>query len=168
MILFQLGEGQRLADFNLIKATLALLFVFRLLIRCSKTLEFNYLTGGFKNILAVADFNRQGLINGLCHLAGEKTIVDQFINSVLIGGCILLNHLGCDFKICGADRFMCILRTFLGFKVTAGSWIIIIAEVFNDVVFGCICRIIRNTQRVGSHIGDQTDGPKALNINSFV
>ena len=87
----------------------------------------------------------------ICHLAGDSTFPNEFIQPslILIGSGIMHLH------ICRSDGFVCLLRALAGGMVLASAMIVVSILRKDFLLCGGDCQSAE-VHRVGTHIGDMT------------
>ena len=110
----------------------------------------------------------QGVILRGRHLARDKTIVDQFIDQVLVARDLAFQRLGITFERDRTDRFVRVLRLLFHRELIRKFGIILRAEGVGDISLCRPDRIVRNAHRVGTDIGDQGDVSFPFDLEAFV
>lgn len=102
------------------------------------------------------------------HLAGKESVPDKFIQFILVVGEIFLNILGRVIHIRGTDGFVRVLRAVTRLVKAAFFRIIVGAIRLSDIGFGAVGSNLRNVQRVGTHVGDDTVRAVRTERNTFI
>ena len=110
----------------------------------------------------------RGVIDCIGHLAGHEAAPDQLVEPVLIPGQIRLQGLRVEAHIAGPDGLVCVLRGALGFEAAGCTGVVVLAIAFFNVVLGGGKRFLRQAQGIGTHIGDQTHGALAGDVNALI
>ena len=156
-----LQAGQR-------RSVALLLLVGALLIQGQKAREGHALAGGPEQIAAAADVCRDGIQNGVAHLAGDKALPDQLIQAVLIRRQAPADALRLQAGIGGTDGLMGVLRRFFLGEDPGLGGLIFRAVAAGDIGprrGGSLCG---DAQRVGTHIGDETGVALALQLHALI
>ena len=160
--LFALGQiGQRGLD----RLTVVIPALF---VNGGKAGELDGGMAGAEGVTGRLDLDGHAVVHGSGHLAGQKTAPDQLIQAVLLAGQILLDGFGGQIDVGGTDSLVGVLRARLGLEHPGLFGIIIGAVAAVDELLGSFQRFVGQTQGVGTHIGDQTDGAFALDVYAFV
>ena len=128
------------------------------------------MTAGPEEIRSVHEIDLHGRkLRGL-HLAGDKTIPDELIKPILIGGQCFLDGRRVELGTGRTDGFVRVLCVRLGFVYTRLGGTVILTVFFLDIGACGLSGFIGNPQRVGTHIGDQTlyTAEFTAEIDSFV
>ena len=120
--------------------------------------------------LAAAAFHLDGdvVIDSVCHLAGRKAPPDDAVKAILFLGEVLLHQLGCKGHIGRADRLVGVLGAGLRLVHTRLRRAVCrTVAVRNEGACGRN-GLVREPQRVGAHVADQTDAATAGDLNAFI
>ena len=154
--------GQRLA------ALILLIVIGALLVHGGKAGESDRVTGCAEHMIFAQDIGRDGVQDRISHLAGNKTGPNQLVELVLVERQAAADHIGLELDIGRADRLVRVLRTVLGAERARLARIERIAVLLTDERSRSRGRIVRQAERVGTHISDQTGETVALQFNTFV
>ena len=150
-------------------ARVALLFVVRaFLVHCGKAGECDRVAGCAKHLSLAHDIGRHRVEQCIRHLAGDKTRPDQLIQLVLVGRQVLTDFVRQQFDIRRPDGFVRVLRVSLSFEHTRLARIVLLAVTPANKARSGGGRLVRQTQRVGTHVGDQTGQAILTQFNAFV
>ena len=144
------------------------LLVLTFLVNGDKAGELHGLVRAAEHMTGALGINGNGIVNGVCHLGCQETAPDQLVQPVLILVQAALNPLGIQFHMGGTDGFVGILGTGLGLEYMELTIIIVFTVAVTDEVGSCCHSLIGKTQRVGTHIGDQTQSALACHIHAFI
>ncbi len=132
--------------------------------------EYHGLAGCAEQIGIVADgkVDADRIESGLCHLAGQRPLPDHFVKPELF-----VSEKSAHVGWCAADiggtyrlvRFLRVLR--LGFVHDGRLGQIVGFEILLDVIANLHHRFRRQTERIGTHVGDETNGA-AADIHTFI
>ena len=126
------------------------------------------MSGRTEQIAGGLDIRRDGVQNRLGHLAGDKAAPDQLVQLVLVAGQKALDVVRRQIDVGRTDRLVRVLRAVLGLKDARLARIVRLAEAAEDIVSRRIRRFRRQTQGVGSHIGDQTGQAVLTQLDAFI
>lgn len=156
------GIGRNMGQFG---QGLILLGIF---IELRKAFKENLVAGGPQFVLAA--FNDDGHVFRFdrFHLAGQKTVPNQGIEAQLVPRQEVRNLIGRQFQRRRANGFVGILTGLLG---------LVGPRLFRDV-FGTVVgrneiprgldHVVVDTDRVGTHVGDETDVALVTHIEAFI
>lgn len=123
---------------------------------------------GLEQVLAGVNIRCHCIVEGICHLAGEEPLPDELVELVLIGGKAVLDLVRAHFDHGGTDGLMSILGIGFGLIHPLGRRQVLGAELFADVLGSVCLGLVRDTQRVGTHVGNETHGAHARYLHAFV
>ena len=108
------------------------------------------------------------VVDGVCHLAGEKAAPDQAVQAVLLARQVALDLLGCEGDIAGADGLVRVLRAGLRLILARrlGAVIRTVAPI-DEVARRGLC-LLGDAQRVGTHVGDQAHRALARDVDALI
>ncbi len=124
--------------------------------------------GALRAVLAREHFHRHGVEDGRGHLAGHGALPDQRIQPELIGLEFLFDVAGQNIRRGRADRFvrfLCVLR--LGAEHPRLFRKPRLTVQLHDHIANLSDGLLRQIERVGAHIGDETDLALA-DVDAFV
>ena len=142
--------------------------VLPLLVDGSETRELQGGVAGPENIAGIFHVDGQTVIECVGHLAGHKPGPNQLIQLKLLGGQVLLDVLGDQGDIGRPDSLVGVLSIATGLKFPGLGWAVAPAIPLGDKAPGSGHRLVRQAQRVGTHIGDQTHRPLAGDVNALI
>ena len=142
--------------------------VLALLIDGNKAGETHTLMTGAEDVTTALGVDGYRIKNGICHLASQESAPDQLIEFILLLGQAAGNALGIQLHMGGANGFMSILGISLGLEHMVLTIVIGAAVAMTDEIRCCIHGLIRKTQRVGTHIGDQTQSTLPRHVHTFI
>ena len=114
------------------------------------------------------DLNAHAVIDGICHLAGEKTAPDQAIEPILLPGEIALDLLRCQLNVGRSDRFVRVLCALFRLKAARGGRIVVLTVAAENECPGSSQCFFAQAKRVGTHIGNETDRALAADVNALI
>ena len=153
--------GQRLV-------ALAILLVLGLLIDRGVAREAKLRVVGAEDVARRDGVDRDAVVDGVCHLAGREAAPDEAVEAVLVRREVLADILRRERDVRGTDRLMRVLRAGLGLE-GAGLFGVVVGPVAaHDELFRSVQRFLRQAQGVGTHIGDETDGALAGDVDAFI
>ena len=164
------GLHQRLALLQVGQAglDLAALLVLALFIHGQEAGELDLGAAGFEDIARAGHLDVHAVVDGVCHLAGQKAAPDQLVQPELLGGQVLLDALRGQGHVRGPDGLVGVLRPGLGLEVAGGIGQILLPIPRPGKGPGSRHGFVRQAQRVGTHVGDKTHGPLPGNVHAFV
>ena len=109
-----------------------------------------------------------GILQAGGHLAGDKTLPDQLIQLVLVGGKAFLQLGGRQLDHGGADGLVAVLSVGFGAERPRLRQGVAAAVGLFDIIVRCRKRFGGNAQRVGSHVGDKADGAHLRQVDPLV
>ena len=115
-----------------------------------------------------AQLYADAVIDGVGHLAGQKTAPDQAVQPILLAGKIALDPLRSQIHVAGADGLVGVLRPGLGLILPGGGGTVACAVAPGDEAAGRRLRLVGDPQGVGTHIGDQTHGTLAGDVHALI
>ena len=150
-------------------ARLALLLVVRaLLVDRGKAREGHRVAGGAEHLSLAHDVRRDRVQNRVRHLTCDKARPDQLIQLVLVRGKVLTDLVRQQLNVGRTDGFVRVLRVSLGSEYARLAGIELVAVTPADKTCGGGGRLIRQTERVGTHIGDQTGQAVLTQFDAFI
>ena len=150
-------------------ARLALLLVVRaLLVDRGKAREGHRMAGGAEHLSLAHNVRRNRIQNRVRHLARDKARPDQLIQLILVRREILTDLIRQQLNVRRADGFVRILRIALGLEHARLAGIELVAVAPADKARGGGGRLVSQTERVGTHIGDQTGQAVLAQLDAFV
>ena len=114
------------------------------------------------------DIHRNGVQQGVCHLAGDEPLPDQLVKFVLVRGEIGLHLGGGQFDHGGPDGLVGVLGVFLGLEGPGLGQGVAVPEGLADKLGGVSQRLPGDAQRIGTHVGDETHRPQAVDVDALV
>ena len=149
--------GQRFARLGLFCLFALLVIVVRaLLVDRGKAREGDGVAGSAEDMSLTRNIGRDGIQNGISHLAGNKARPDELIELVLVGGELIAHRIGFDVHVGRADGFVRILCRTLGLEHARLARVALCAVALLNVCGSSCGGLIGQAQRVGTHVGDQT------------
>ena len=136
----------------------------------NKAREYQRLTRGAEQVGVCANgqVHTHGIIFGLRHLAGQGALPDHFIQFELFVVQVLAHARRCARNVSRANRLVRLLRIFgFGFVHDGRLGQVVCIKVLFHVITDLHHRFGRQAERVGTHIGNQTDGA-AANVHTFI
>ena len=112
--------------------------------------------------------NGHAVIDGLGHLAGQKPAPDELVQPILLAGQVLLQLLRGEVHIRGTDGLVGVLGRVLGLEAAGLFGIIVLAVPSLDEGLGGSQSLLRQAQRVGSHVGNQTHGALSGDVHALI
>ena len=109
-----------------------------------------------------------GVIACIGHLAGDEAAPDQLVQPVLLARQVCLNGLGVEPDIAGANGLVRVLRALLLAEMAGLAGIVGRAVAIGDKITRCGQRLLGQAQGVGTHIGDETDGALAADVDALI
>ena len=147
---------------------LLFLVVRAFLVNRSKTRERDRMTGCAEHLTLADDIGRNRIENGVCHLAGHKTRPDQAVQLELIGRQVLADFFRQQLHVGRTNGFVRVLRVALGLEHTRLARIIFLAVAAANEASSGSGGLVRQTERVGTHIGDKAGQTVFTEFNTFV
>ena len=122
----------------------------------------------FERIVAVRDLDLHCVVQRFRHLGGDKALVNEFIDAVMLSVEQFFDRFGRARQIDGTDRLVRVLRALFG-----GVEIGLCGEIFLAVIRLDIlpCRrlcVRRDARGVGTDIGDERDVAKPLYVDTLI
>ena len=147
---------------------LLLLVVAALLIDGREAGKAHTLMARTEQVLSAAGLDGRHVIDGARHLRRQKAAPDQLIEPELVLRQVVLHHLRRQLHMTRPDGLVRILRA--GFRLIAPRAARIIGRAIAaaDHVRRRGQRLLRDAQRVGSHICDQTNRAFARDLHTFI
>ena len=108
------------------------------------------------------------VIAGVSHLAGHETAPDQLIQAVLLLSQVVFDGLRVQLHIAGTDGLMGVLSPLLLAEAARRTGIIGCSVAGEDQLLCCRQGLLGKAQGVGTHIGDETDGPLAGDVHALI
>ena len=150
-------------------ARVALLFVVRaLLVDRGKARERDRVAGCAEHLSLAHDVRRDRVQDRVRHLAGDKARPDQLIQLVLVGRQVLADLIRQELDVGRADGLVRVLRVSLGLEHARPAGIIFRAVAAADKARRRGGRLVREAQRVGTHVGDQTGQAVFAQLDALV
>ena len=150
------------------RVELFLLVVAAFLIDGGKAGEFHALVRGAENMPAAGGLDGRHVVQGVCHLRGDEAAPDELVEPELLLGQIVLDHLRIQRDVRRADGLVRVLRA--GFRLVAARLAagVGVAIAAADDAAGSGQRLLRDAQRVGTHVGDKAHGALAGDLHALV
>ena len=171
-VLLRVGflEVQRLAlrKIGQRRERLFLLVVAPLFIDCRKAGKAQALVRGAEHMASAGGLDCRHVIHGVLHLRGDEPAPDELIQPELVLRQVVLDLLRVERDVTRTDGFVRVLRAALGLIAPGRTGIIRRAIAAFDDVARRRERFFRNTQRIGTHIGDETDRALARDLHTFI
>ncbi len=145
-----------------------LLLILILLVHSGVAGEFDGRVRSAEGIALTRKRDGDVVINGVRHLAGREASPDQPVQAVLLARETFAHAIGRKAGDTGANGFVRILRVGAGFEAAGLTVIKLLAVMLLDERPGRRQRILRQTQRVGTHIGDKAHGALTLDVHAFI
>ena len=160
LALFQRGQG----------GLFLFLVVGGFLVQGGVAVKSHLVAAGAEQVVPCRDAHRDGVLLAVGHLAGHKPAPDQAVEPGGIAGKALLHLVGGQAGRGGADGLVGVLGGGgrAGLVLALDGADIPFAPVAADVLLGGGHRLVRDAQRVGTHIGDQADGAVAGDLDALV
>ena len=130
--------------------------------------EFQLAGGGPEQMCVGADIHGHAVIDGVGHLAGQKTAPDQAVQPVLLRRQVSPDGVRRQGHIAGSDGLVGVLGPGLGLVLSGRGRHITLAVALLNEAAGVGLRLVTDAQRVGTHVGDQTHGALAGDIHALV
>ena len=165
--LFQV-DGLTLVQVGQRSAALLLFLVLPLLIHGGVAGKAQLAAVGAEEIAGALGVDDDVVVYGVCHLRGGEAPPDQAVQAVLLGGEILFHALGRQRHHARPDGLVRVLRGGVGFIAAGRAGVIRLAVAAADEGGGVGQRVLRQAQRVGSHVGDEADGALALDVDALI
>ena len=102
------------------------------------------------------------------HLAGDEPPVDERVQPVLIVAQVLLDLVGGQAEVGRPDRLVRLLGVLAGRVAVGFGGQVLLAVLGLDQVADAGEGLLRDSEAVGTHVGDETDGPRAVDVDAFV
>ena len=109
-----------------------------------------------------------GFLDAVSHLRRGEAAPNQLIKLILVGGKAALDAVGRERRHGGTNRLVTVLSVLSGFKVSGLRGEILRAVCLIDIPGYLLYRDVGDTERVGSHVGDQTCRAHSLDFNTLV
>ena len=148
---------------NCLALIIATLFIDR-----DETGKTHALMGTAEDMAGAFGVNGHRVENSICHLGCQKTAPDQLVKPILILGQSTADTFGIQLHMGGADGFVGILRIGLCLEHMELAVVIFLAVAPLDKISGSSHRLVGKTQRVGTHIGNQTRGTFTGHVHTFI
>ena len=147
---------------------LLLVVVTALLVHGGIARELQIAGGAAEAVVACADLHADAVVDGVGHLARQKTAPDQAVQSVLLAGEVALDLLRRQRRVGGADGLVGVLRPGLRLVGAGGRGVIALSVAGADHGLCLRLRLGGDTQRVGTHIGDETHRTLAGDVHALI
>ena len=146
-----------------------LIIVLALLVHGGVAGEFQAGGAGAEAVSRSIDLHGDAVIHGVGHLAGHKATPHQSVQTVLLAGEVLFQHLRRPVHVAGSDGLVGVLSAGLGLIVIGSlGGIVLLTVAAHDKFLSGGNGLLADAERVGTHIGDQTHGALAFNIHALV
>ena len=146
-----------------------LLFVVRaLLVDRRKARERDRMAGGAEHLSLADDIRGDRVEDGVRHLAGDKARPDEAVQLELVGRKVPADLLGQQLHVGRADGFVRVLRARLGLVNARLAGIVVLAVAALDEACRSSGRLVSQTERVGTHIGDQTGKAVLAQLDALI
>ena len=159
LALAQLGQGVQL---------LLALVVPALLIDGQEAGEAEVLVGGAEDVTGAFAVDRGGIVDRVGHLAGHEAAPDQAVQAVLVAAEILLQGLGVQTDVAGPDGLVRVLGSGLRPVMAGLGGAEGLAVALRDQAARGGDGLLRETEGVGTHIGDQTHGAVSGHVHALI
>ena len=126
------------------------------------------MAGGAEHLSLADDVRGDRVEDGVRHLAGDKARPDQTVQLELVGRKVLADLLGEQLHVGRADGFVRVLRARLGLVNARLAGIVVLAVAAADKAGGGGGRLVGESQRVGTHIGDQTGKTVLTQLDALI
>ena len=147
---------------------LLFLVVRALLVNRSKARERDRMTGCTEHLTLADNVGGNRIENGVCHLAGHKARPDQAVQLELIGRQVLADFFRQQLHVGRTNGFVRVLRVALGLEHTRLARIIFLAVATANESGSGSGGLIRQAERVSTHVGDKTGQTVFTEFNTFV
>ena len=147
---------------------LLFLVVRALLVNRSKARKRDRMTGCAEHLTLADDIGGNRIENGVCHLAGHKARPDQAVQLELIGRQVLADFFRQQLHVGRTNGFVRVLRVALGLEHTRLARIIFLAVAAANEARSGSGGLVRQTERIGTHIGDKAGQTVFTEFNTFV
>ena len=130
--------------------------------------EFQVAGGAPQGMGTGGDLHGDAVIHGVGHLAGQEAAPDQSVETVLLRRQVALHLLRRQRRVGGTDGLVGVLGSGLGLVLPGYSGAIGRAVAGLYQLAGLGLGLVGDTQRVGTHIGDQTHGALAGDVHALI
>ena len=162
-------RGELLALFQLReRSALLVVGVLSFLVELGESVELHGIAAALEKAACGCDVRSNGIKDGILHLACHEALPDELVELILVGAQRSLDLIGRQADRGGTYRLVGVLRVVLRFE---HPWLlreILRAVKLLDEVCGGSLSLVGDTQRIGSHVGYQTDGAHSCNVDTFV
>ena len=138
------------------------------LIHGDEAWETHALMAGPEDVSGAFTVDGNRVKHGVCHLGGKEAAPDELIQLILVGGQAPLHPFRLQLHMGGADGFVGILRPGPGLEDVVTAVIIVLPVAVANKVGGSVHGFVGQSQRVGTHIGDEARGALAGDFHAFV
>ena len=145
-----------------------LIVVTALLVHSGVAREFQAAGGAAEAVGPRADLHADAVIDGVGHLACQKTAPDQAVQPVLLAGEVALHLFRRQRRVGGADGLVGVLRPGLSLVDPCGRRIVALAVAGADHVLCLRLRLHGDAQRVGTHVGDKAHRSLAGDVHALI
>ena len=130
--------------------------------------EFQVAGGAPQGMGTGGDLHGDAVIHGVGHLAGQEAAPDQSVEAVLLRRQVALHLLRRQRRVGGTDGLVGVLGPGLGLVLPGHVGAIGRAVAGLYQLAGLGLGLVGDTQRVGTHIGDQTHGALAGDVHALI
>ena len=147
---------------------LLLVVVRALLVDGGKAGEGYRVAGRAEHLSLADDVGGNRVEDSVRHLAGDKARPDEAVELELVGRKVLADLLGEQLHVGRTDGFVRVLRTRLGLVDARLAGIVFLAVAAADKTGGGGGRLVGESKRVGTHIGDKTGKAVFAQLDAFI
>ena len=144
------------------------LFVPSLFVKNGIAVKLYGIAARLEEIIVCRDIHIHGILYASRHHGSDKPLPNQFVKFVLIHGQRASDPVGGQGHIGRADRFVSVLRAAFTFEIPRRRRQIRRAVTGADISACRRARLFGNTQRVGTHVGDQTRRAHTGDLHAFI
>ena len=143
-------------------------FIPALLVYGNKAREADALMAAAEQMPGTFGINGNGIIDRIGHLGSQEPAPDQLIEPVLLLGQAVPDPFGVQLHMGGPDGFVGILGPGFGLEHMEFSVVISLAIALTDKGSGICHGLVGKPQRVGTHIGNETQGALPCHVYALI
>ena len=169
LVAFKADDAELILHFQRREHLLILLLgLVLLLIKHGKSVKLHGIARCLEGAFVCVNIHGNGIKQRIGHLAGDEALPDELIQLELVVCQIVSDLRRRQIGHGRTDGFMRILCALLGLEDTRLVGQVAVSPCRLDVIRCRLLGICRNTQRIGTHVGNQADSTHAVNIHAFI